>query len=90
IYRCKNCYGDELLCASCMVARHKFNPLHHVEVRRWNGVHFEKLTLKALGLRVQLGHPAGERCSDKVPVHADFIVLHVNGIHPVAVDACDC
>ncbi|KAF8184267.1 hypothetical protein K438DRAFT_1436474, partial [Mycena galopus ATCC 62051] len=56
----------------------------------WNGQFFEASSLKALGLRVQLGHPPGERCSEPRPLHTDFVVLHTNGIHVVAVDACDC
>ncbi|KAJ7029947.1 hypothetical protein C8F04DRAFT_1264290 [Mycena alexandri] len=88
IYRCKQCYGDHMLCGPCMVARHELNPLHKIE--RWNGRFFEKSSLKSLGLRVQLGHPPGERCCGSVPIHADFVVIHTNGIHEVIVDACDC
>ncbi|KAJ7705144.1 hypothetical protein B0H16DRAFT_1747395 [Mycena metata] len=88
IYRCKQCYGDHMLCGPCMVARHELNPLHKIE--RWNGRFFEKSSLKSLGLRVQLGHPPGERCCGSVPIHTDFVVIHTNGIHEVMVDACDC
>ncbi|KAJ6631640.1 hypothetical protein B0H10DRAFT_1938473 [Mycena sp. CBHHK59/15] len=30
--RCKECFGDDLLCSPCLVDRHAENPLHHVEV----------------------------------------------------------
>ncbi|KAJ7713310.1 hypothetical protein B0H14DRAFT_2216775, partial [Mycena olivaceomarginata] len=46
--------------------------------------------LKALGLRIQLGHPPTERCLEPIPLHTEFVVLHTNGIHTVAVDACNC
>jgi hypothetical protein len=46
--------------------------------------------LKTLGLRVQLGHRVGDRCAGATPLHASVVVLHTNGIHEVAVDACDC
>ncbi|KAF8212570.1 hypothetical protein K438DRAFT_1957172 [Mycena galopus ATCC 62051] len=88
LFRCKSCYGDKLFCEDCMVARHSSNPLHRIE--RWNGQFFEPTTLKALGLHVQLGHPPNERCSEPHALHSSFVVLHINGIHEVAVDSCDC
>ncbi|KAJ7768836.1 hypothetical protein B0H16DRAFT_1716037 [Mycena metata] len=71
-----------------MVNRHRLNPLHKIE--RWNGRFFETSSLKALGLRVQVGHPPGERCAGPASLHTDFVVLHTNGIHEVNVDCCDC
>ncbi|KAJ7896110.1 hypothetical protein B0H14DRAFT_2198637, partial [Mycena olivaceomarginata] len=47
-------------------------------------------SLHALGLRVQLGHLPGTRCSEPIQLHKSFTVLHINGIHHVMVDACDC
>lgn len=43
-----------------------------------------------MGLRVQLGHPAGERCMVPYPAPSDFTVIHVNGLHRVNVDYCKC
>ncbi|KAF8139158.1 hypothetical protein K438DRAFT_1494776, partial [Mycena galopus ATCC 62051] len=83
IFRCKQCYGDELLCADCMVTAHTRNPLHRIEV-------CHNSYLKTLGLRVQLGHPPSNCCSTPVQLHAEFMVIHTNGIHEVAADACDC
>ncbi|KAF8215246.1 hypothetical protein K438DRAFT_1955238 [Mycena galopus ATCC 62051] len=85
---CKDCYGDEMLCRPCCVARHSQNPLHRVE--RWNGEFFLTSSLKSLGLRVQLSHPPLERCAEPLEAHCSFVVLHTNGIHEVAVDTCDC
>ncbi|KAJ7807696.1 hypothetical protein B0H14DRAFT_3483063 [Mycena olivaceomarginata] len=52
---------------------------------------FVPSSLRELGLRVQLGHPPGERCSEPFPLNSShFIVLHTNGIHDMAVDTCDC
>ncbi|KAJ7024986.1 hypothetical protein C8F04DRAFT_968337, partial [Mycena alexandri] len=87
-FRCKNCYGDEMLCQACMVDRHVANPLHHIQF--FNGGFFEASSLKDLGLRVQLGHRPRERCSGRHQLHEDFVVLHTNGIHRVNVDACGC
>ncbi|KAJ7872518.1 hypothetical protein B0H14DRAFT_3083632 [Mycena olivaceomarginata] len=89
LFRCKNCFGDQLLCADCMVATHGTNPLHRIE--RWDSGCFVPSSLCALGLRVQLGHPPGECCSEPLALHSShFVVLHTNGIHKVAVDTCDC
>lgn len=57
--------------------------------QRWNGRFFESTTLKSLGLRVQLGH-WHLRCINPIAGAEDFTVLHVNGIHKVAVDFCGC
>ncbi|KAJ7901050.1 hypothetical protein B0H14DRAFT_3422958 [Mycena olivaceomarginata] len=80
LFRCKNCFGDQLLCPDCMVATHGTNPLHRIE--RWDGGCFVPSSLCALGLRVQLGHPPGECCSEPLALHSShFVVLHTNGIH---------
>jgi CxC2 like cysteine cluster associated with KDZ transposases len=42
-----------------------------------------------MGLHIQLGHTTGP-CVNPKSGHQDFVVLHVNGIHLVAVDFCDC
>jgi len=47
--------------------------------------------LKALGLRVQLGHPVGEACILPVPAfNNDFVVIDDHGLHDVGVDFCGC
>ena len=51
---------------------------------------FERTSLKSLGLRVQLGHPIGGTCTNPQTNAKSFFVLHINGIHEVAVDFCDC
>jgi hypothetical protein len=57
----------------------------------WNGVFFETVTLKSLGLRIQLGHRSGESCLNPRPAFGDgFVVIDVNGIHDVGLDFCDC
>ena len=42
-----------------------------------------------MGLRVQLGH-INSVCVAPQPGHKDFIVIHTNGLHNVAVDFCGC
>lgn len=57
----------------------------------WNGTFFLATTLKSLGLRIQLGHPLRERCTNPTPAHGDeFVVLDLTGIHEVGLDFCGC
>jgi hypothetical protein len=58
--------------------------------QEWNGECFERITLKEMGLRIQLGHTGFETCDNPVAAHQDFTVIHWNGIHPAAVDYCGC
>lgn len=52
---------------------------------------FERRTLQSLGLRIQLGHPFGQRCIRPSPAYADtFIVITSHGLVPVSMDFCDC
>lgn len=58
----------------------------------WNGTFFELTSLKALGLRIQLGHPTGQCCINPTRVAADdnFVVIDCNGIHEIELDFCGC
>ncbi|PBK66203.1 hypothetical protein ARMSODRAFT_1021793 [Armillaria solidipes] len=87
-FRCEDCLGTLLECQSCVVTRHQRLPLHIIQ--HWNGHYFEKVSLRELGLRVQLGHGGRSRCAVPRPAHSDFTVLHTNGIHKLAVDFCSC
>ncbi|KAF8131910.1 hypothetical protein EV363DRAFT_1479709 [Boletus edulis] len=87
--RCTNCVGGELLCITCAVDSHARNPLHIV--KKWNGISFESTTLRDLGLRVQLGHLPTRPCHNPECCAGDlFIVIDTTGIHPVALDFCNC
>ncbi|KAJ3964968.1 hypothetical protein EV361DRAFT_873590 [Lentinula raphanica] len=59
------------------------------ECQRWNGCFFEKIALRELGITVQVGHRAGERCVNPKVIH-DFTVIHTNGIHTVHLMYCNC
>ncbi|KAI0027110.1 hypothetical protein K488DRAFT_62723, partial [Vararia minispora EC-137] len=89
LYRCDECFGTCLYCAACTVRAHAQMPLHWV--KRWDGKMFEWVSLRDLGLRVQLLHAAGDACRNR---HEDmdhnFVIFHTNGIHQVHVDFCSC
>ncbi|KAJ7435721.1 hypothetical protein B0H11DRAFT_2295375 [Mycena galericulata] len=84
----------DLYCRACIVGVHADSPLHNVEV--WKEDMFERTTLKALGLRIQLGHgkPGKGRRGRCVlaseAVDDYFVVVAANGIHEVALDLCNC
>ncbi|KAG2112875.1 hypothetical protein DEU56DRAFT_874348 [Suillus clintonianus] len=88
-YRCQDCFGITLCCASCMVTAHTHHPLHRLQ--KWNGEYFESASLKTLGLRIQLGHMAGQTCSNpRRAFNDDFVIMDSHGVHEVALDFCDC
>ncbi|KAJ6570826.1 hypothetical protein DFH09DRAFT_1362492 [Mycena vulgaris] len=91
-HRCAHCInGGQLLCAGCMVAAHWQLPFH--QIQHWTGSTFERKTLKAMGLRIQLGHWHGHERRCVVPMPApggDFVVVDTHGVHEVGLDYCGC
>ena len=67
---------------------------YHFELTKsqcWNGTSFQTTTLKALGVRFQLGHPIGVQCVNPIPTfNDDFIIIDYNGVHEVGLDFCGC
>ncbi|KAJ7699480.1 hypothetical protein B0H14DRAFT_3100232 [Mycena olivaceomarginata] len=60
-----HCFSDALFCKGCLVSLHRDNPLHRVEA--WtNSCFFQVVTLKSLGLRIQLGHGRNGTCTGTV------------------------
>ena len=60
-------------------------------LKSWNGKFFERVTLKLLNCRIQLGHPIGEPCLLKYPANGDsFVVIDTSGVHKVGLDYCGC
>ena len=43
-----------------------------------------------MGLVVQLGHVTGTRCLAPLAGPRAFAVIHVNGVHPVTIQFCQC
>ncbi|KAK0488128.1 hypothetical protein EDD18DRAFT_1110504 [Armillaria luteobubalina] len=53
--------------------------------------YFDKVPLRTLGMRYQVGHIIGEVCPHPHPVFGDhFTIIDTNGIHNVALDFCSC
>lgn len=60
-------------------------------LQEWNGKFFEPTTFKYIGLRIQLGHRAGDRCANPSAAPGDdFVVVDTNGVHQIGLDYCNC
>jgi hypothetical protein len=65
-------------------------PFIYLLRQEWNGSFFKATTLKALGLRIQLGHRLGHHCTNPHKAWNDaFVVLDITGIHEVGLDFCN-
>ena len=58
-WRCKECFGDRLLCTKCCKEEHAFSPFHRIQ--RWQGSHFVPAALWQVGIKLYLGHQ-GNQC----------------------------
>ncbi|KAJ7572679.1 hypothetical protein C8J56DRAFT_806785 [Mycena floridula] len=88
-FRCKDCFSSSLLCQTCLVHGHCDKPLHIIEYWDLGVGFFCRVSLKSLGLRLQLGHHNQSSCFRAEPTKS-FIILHSNGMHEVQVDFCGC
>lgn len=95
-----------MCCLDCTLEAHKNLFLHRIQVsnvtpfsissahrgyQKWNGRYFEQVSLKSLGLRMQLGHRRGEICVNPTQCPSDdFTIIHSNGLHEVGLDFCGC
>ncbi|KAK0211418.1 hypothetical protein IW262DRAFT_1280860, partial [Armillaria fumosa] len=88
---CKDCFLNDLVCMPCCVCRHRQNPFHCIEVGFFSitGLYFTAMTLKAIGLCVQLNHESLQ-CPVPVPCHVKLRILYMMGIHDIAIDYCGC
>ncbi|KAF8215391.1 hypothetical protein K438DRAFT_1436151, partial [Mycena galopus ATCC 62051] len=89
-WRCEDCFGNRLLCKTCVVEKHRDQPLHLFE--EWEDGHFQARTTQDLGLRYQIGHPFPADCPFNYlgEKSTSFVVLDNNGIHSLNVDFCCC
>ncbi|KAG2122214.1 hypothetical protein DEU56DRAFT_873634 [Suillus clintonianus] len=88
-FRCQDCLSPLLYCRTCILRSHLNMPFHRME--EWKDDFFHAVTLKSLGLRIQLGHRLGETCRRPRPAsHDDFIIIDIHGIHEVGLDFCGC
>ncbi|KZV60207.1 hypothetical protein PENSPDRAFT_594339, partial [Peniophora sp. CONT] len=88
-YRCvSGCMRCDWYCRPCLLEKHADLPLHRIET--WVDGQWNKVTLRALGLAVHLGHPDGSACSQPQRTVGNFVVIHTNGVHEVKAVFCGC
>ncbi|KAG2144653.1 uncharacterized protein EDB93DRAFT_1241226 [Suillus bovinus] len=88
-FRCQDCFSVELACCSCTIQLHVNAPLHRI--KQWKDGFFHPVSLKSMGLRVQLGHYPLTTCHKPKPAYNDdFVVVDVHGIHEIGLDFCGC
>ncbi|KAG1764615.1 hypothetical protein EDD22DRAFT_978988 [Suillus occidentalis] len=89
VFRCQDCFSLELACRSCTIGLHHNSPLHRI--KEWRGGFFHAVSLKSMGLRIQLGHPPGITCRRPTTAFGDdFVIIDVHGVHPTGLDFCRC
>lgn len=59
-------------------------------MQMWNGLFFQRTSLKELGLEVHLEHAPGRFCRAAERGNKNFLVMHTNGMHEVSVNFCRC
>lgn len=63
----------------------------HAQPQEWTELHFKNVTLKELGLIIQLGHPPRERCINPARAYNDnFVIIDTDMIHCVCLYFCNC
>ncbi|KAG1855591.1 hypothetical protein F4604DRAFT_1883229 [Suillus subluteus] len=83
------CFSVELAYRDCIVQSHYHTPLHRI--KQWKDNFFHMVSLKSLGLRVQLGHRPGEECNNhRAAYDNDFVVINIHRIHEIKLDYCGC
>ncbi|KAF8797648.1 hypothetical protein BYT27DRAFT_7228903 [Phlegmacium glaucopus] len=86
---CRDCQDLRLYCLDCICIYHPSKPFHHIQA--WNGIHFKRVSLKTLGLRIQLGHADGSSCPHpNNTFNNDFTIIDSDGIHKVSLNYCSC
>lgn len=98
-FRCDDCFGSQLLCATCIKKEHQHHPFHRI--RSWtsiasatgDGSFFRPATLSDLGFKLHLGH-GGAECQSISASGSNTLstltIIHTNGSHKINIKYCDC
>ena len=71
----------------CIASRTRSN----ISCQQWTNSYLSRVTLKSLGLQIQLGHQPGEVCPNReAAFDDDFVVIDAQSIHTVALNFCGC
>lgn len=87
-WRCVDCTDQSVRCGPCLRDRHKYSPLHKVQL--WNGRFFGRASLSDVGVELHLGHDA-EACPNTLEIEAiSMSIGDLNGFHTLRVLPCNC
>lgn len=93
LYRCDDCFTDELHCGQCTVDAHRVHPFHRLG--RWDGhaqlPYFERVTMASLDFEFWLGHdgypcPSSDHTERSMPIS----FVDVNGVFKLNTRFCVC
>ncbi|KAL0567260.1 hypothetical protein V5O48_014737, partial [Marasmius crinis-equi] len=87
-FRCRHCDGNAMFCKACLLKGHRSMPTHYVE--QWNSFYFQRVKLRELGLRIQLGHPPTHACRNPRPARTAFCVVDIDSVQEVELNFCQC
>lgn len=89
LYRCEDCFQEDMHCADCLVKLHVHAPFHHF--LEWKGAHFSRTSYGQLNGVLALGH-CGEKCPNRScsSQGRSTVIVHANGIHTMRVEYCRC
>jgi CxC2 like cysteine cluster associated with KDZ transposases len=85
--RCVDCFQTVATCSHCFIDSHIFHPFHWVD--QWNGKHFLRKDISALGHVIALEHNGGS-CPNAQTEGVQFTVVETNGIHSTRIIFCQC
>ncbi|KAG1797493.1 uncharacterized protein HD556DRAFT_1431147 [Suillus plorans] len=89
VFHCQDCFSVELTCRSCAIGSHLNSPLHRI--KEWRDGFFHPVSLKSMGLQIQLGRPPGTTCRNPRPAFGDdFVIINIHIIHLVGLNFCGC
>ncbi|EJD33797.1 hypothetical protein AURDEDRAFT_28973, partial [Auricularia subglabra TFB-10046 SS5] len=88
VWRCLDCIDQSPCCGTCLKGRHAQAPFH--KVQKWNGLFFDRATLRECGLELHLGHD-GRKCPESSTMRTiEMTIADVTGIHTLMVNPCCC
>lgn len=96
LFRCRDCFGGQMLCLLCLHDQHQQEPFHRIEF--WQqATWFQRTTLWDTGFIWNVGHQ-GHQCPVVATRTAQGMqkepnllrVVHINGMHDVRAQYCEC
>lgn len=78
-WRCHDCFGEPVLCSSCVVTTHSSSPFHRVS--RWDGRTFYRSCLSDAGFVLHVGHEGRPCATSTIPPLATTTINHSSDLN---------